>query len=64
MKLLWYFNIRTDCVTEARPPDIVIIDKNNQETLIINVAIPEDFCVRDKKAEKILEYQDLALEIF
>ena len=64
MKILWYFNIRTDRVIEARPPDIVLIDKNNQETFIINVTIPEDFRVRDKKAEKISKYQDLVLEIF
>ena len=56
MKLLWYFNIRTDCVIEGRPPDIVLIDKNNQETFIINVTIPEDFRVWDKEAENIVKY--------
>ena len=63
MKILWGFNIRTQHVTEARRPDIVLFDKKNQETFIVDVAIPEDFHVRDKEAEKISQYQDLALEV-
>ena len=43
--------------------DIVLIDKKNQETFIIDVAIPGDFRVREKEAEKKSKYQDLALEI-
>ena len=62
-KVLGEFNIRTNRVIEARNPDIVLIDKENQETLIIDVAILRDCHVRDKKAEKISKYQDLALEI-
>ena len=53
-------NIRTDCVIEARCPDIVLIDMKNQETFIIEVVIPGGFRVRDKEAEKISKYQDLA----
>ena len=50
---------------EAQWPDIVlIVDKKNQETFIIDVAKPSDFCVSDKKAEKkISKYLDLALII-
>ena len=62
-KVLGEFNIRTNRVIEARHPDIVLIDKENQKTFIIDVAIPRDFHVRDKNAEKISKYQDLALEI-
>ena len=43
-------------IIESRCPDIVLIDKKNQETFIIDVAIPEDLCVRNKKAEKISKY--------
>ena len=50
----WDLDIRTDRVMEVIHPDIMLIDKKNQETFVINVAIPEDFCVRDKEAEKIL----------
>ena len=63
-KIFWDFNFRADHVIEARHPDIVLINKKNQETLIIDVAIPRDFRVRVKKAEKVSKYQDLALEIY
>ena len=62
MKTLWNFNIRTDRVREASRPDIVLIDKKNQETSRIDVAIPGNFRVKDKEAEKISKYHDLALE--
>ena len=43
---------------------MLIVDKKNQETFIIDVAKPSDFCVSDKKAEKkISKYLDLALII-
>ena len=41
-QILWDFNIRTGRVIEAGCPDIVFID----------VVIPRDICVRDKKTEK------------
>ena len=63
VKLLWDFNIRTDRVIEARRPDIVLIDKKNKETLIIDVAVPGDFRVKEKEIEKITKYQDLVVEI-
>ena len=63
VKILWDFNIHTDRVIEARRPDIVVIDKANSKTMIIDVAVPGDFRVKDKESEKIEKYQDLALEI-
>ena len=63
VKLLWDFNIRTDRVIEARRPDIVLIDKKNKETMIIDVAVPGDFRVKEKEIEKITKYQDLVVEI-
>ena len=53
IKILQDFNIRTNCVKEARRPDIVLTKKNNQETFIIDMAITMNFRVRDQKAEKI-----------
>ena len=61
-KIWWDFNIRADRVIEARRPDIVVIEKN-QETFIIDVAMPNDFHVRDNEDEKILKYQYLALNL-
>ena len=60
---MWDFNIRTDRVIEARRPDIVLIDKKNKETMIIDVAVPGDFRVKEKEIEKITKYQDLVVEI-
>ena len=34
-KILWDFNIRTDRVIETEHPDIVLIDKKNQEVFTI-----------------------------
>ena len=62
-KILWDFNIKTYRVIEARNPDIALFGKKNQETFVVDVAIPEDLCVKDKKAENILKYQGLSLEI-
>ena len=57
-KILWSFSIRAGQVIKAGRAVIVLIDKKNQETFIINVAIPGN-----KEAEKISKYQDLAWEI-
>ena len=62
-KILWDFNIRTDRVIEARRPDIVVVDKKSLETVLIDIAVPGDFRVKDKETEKIEKYQDLVIEI-
>ena len=38
-------------------------DKENQETWIIDIAIPGDLRVREKEIEKREKYQDLAMQI-
>ena len=63
VRILWNFNIHTDRVIKARRPDIVVVDKLNSETIIIDIAVPGDFRVKEKESEKIEKYQDLALEI-
>ena len=62
-KLLWDFNIRTDKVIEARRPDIVLIEKKKRVVSVVDVAIPGDFRVVDKETEKVIKYQNLALEL-
>ena len=52
-KILWNFNIGTNRIIETRRPDIALIDKKIQKTFIIDIAILEDFDVRNKKTEKI-----------
>ena len=50
---MWNFNIRTDCVIEARFPGIVLIEEKKKEMFITGVAIPSNFCAIHKEAEKI-----------
>ena len=62
-KVLWDFTIQTDIEIHARRPDIVIVDKNSNETIVLDIAIPVDVNIRNKEQEKIVKYQDLAREI-
>ena len=63
MKILWDFNIQTDKVIDARRPDIVVTNKDKQESWIVDIAIPGDLRVKEKEIEKREKYQDLAMEI-
>ena len=62
-KLLWDFSIRTDHNIEARRPDLVLVDKSKKSCYIIDVAIPEDSGAKEKEAEKVEKYQNLAREL-
>jgi len=43
--------------------DIIICDNENRTYMLINVAVSGDRHVIKKKAEKILKYKDLIIEI-
>ena len=58
-KILWYFKIQCDTKNEARRPDIVVIDKTNMEVMIIDVTIPRDEWVNERKVGKIDKYKTL-----
>ena len=62
-KLLWDFSIRTAHNIEARRPDIVLVDKSKKSCHVIDVAIPEDSGAKEKEAEKVEKYQNLAREL-
>jgi hypothetical protein len=51
VKILWDFNIHTDRIIEARRPDLVVVDKQNSETLIIDIAVRGDFRVVERERE-------------
>eukprot|EP00112_Aurelia_sp_Birch-Aquarium-sp1_P026566 Seg95.4 transcript_id=Seg95.4/GoldUCD/mRNA.D3Y31 product="hypothetical protein" protein_id=Seg95.4/GoldUCD/D3Y31 len=53
-KVLCDFAVQTDLEIHARRPDIIIVDKNANETIIIDVAIPFDVNIRNKEKEKII----------
>ena len=44
---------------EARRPDIVVVDKVKEETMLIDMAIPENARMCDKEREKIEKYSML-----
>ena len=48
-KILWDFTIQTDHVIEARRPDMVIIDKTQNECKIIDFACPFDGRIEERE---------------
>ena len=63
-KILWDMTIQCDHVIEARRPDIVVIvEKENNKVIIVDIASPWDHRVYEKEGEKIERYQDLKREI-
>ena len=62
-KILWDMTIQCDHVIEARRPDIVVVEKENNKAIIVDIASPWDHRVYEKEGEKIEKYQDLKREI-
>ena len=62
-KILWYFSIQTDHVTEAWRPDLVVVEKKRRTCKIIAFAVPGDSRIEEKEKEKIEKYQDLRREL-
>ena len=56
-------NIQCDHVIKARRPDVVVIDKENNKVIIVDIASPWDHRVYEKEGEMIEKYQDLKREI-
>ena len=48
---------------EARRPDIVVVEKENNKAIIVDIASPRDHRVYEKEGEKTEKYQDLKREI-
>ena len=61
--MLWDINAQCDNVTEARRPDIIVIDKKEQKGIIIDIAVPANVRVVEKENEKVEKYQNLKREI-
>ena len=62
-KLLWDFNIKTDHLIPVRRPDLIIIDKKNRISKIVDFAVPADHRINLKESEKKDKYLNLAREI-
>ena len=62
-KLIWDMNIQRNNVVVEKRPDIVIVNKMEKRTIIIDAAIPGDKIITVKEKEKIEKYQNLKGEI-
>ena len=62
-KILWDFRIQTDQQLNHNRPDIVIHDKEKNESKIIDVSCPFDGRVIDREEEKKGKYKDLRREV-
>ena len=52
IKLLWDFTIQTDCEIQVRKPDVVLVNRKENECTIIDVAVLGDASIADKEKEK------------
>jgi len=62
-KILGDITIQCDHVIEATRPDIVVVEKENNKAIIVDIASPWDDRAYEKEGEKIDKYQDLKREI-
>ena len=52
LKVLWDFIVKCDRMVEARGPDIDFMNKQAMEAKIIDIAIPGNARVKDKRPDK------------
>ena len=62
-KVLWDLRIQTDKEITAVRPDIVFMNKKDKIALLIDIAVPRDDNIVDKRIEKVEKYQTLAIEL-
>ena len=60
VRILWDFKKQTDKHLTHNLPDITVVEK--KQVWIIDVEIPRDSRIEEKKLEKISKYQDLRIE--
>ena len=58
-KILWDMTIQCDHVIEARRPDIVIVEKESNKAIIVDIASPWDHRGHEKEMEKIEKYRKI-----
>ena len=56
-------NIQCDHVIEARRPDIVVVNKQERKCAVIDIAVPADKRIGEKKNEKVEKYPERKREI-
>ena len=55
--------IQCDHIIEARRPDMVVVEKDSNKAIIVDIASPWDHRVYEKESEKVEKDQDLKREI-
>ena len=60
---MWDFSIQTDHVTEARRPDLIVVDTKRGTYKIIDFGVPGDSRIEEQEKEKIEKHQDLRREL-
>jgi len=61
--VLWNQAVHTDKEGTANRPDMIIKNKKEKTCTLIDVAIPADRNIVQKKAEKKLKYKNLCIEL-
>ena len=61
--LYWDRSIITDRTVAANKPDIVVIDRSERRTIIVDVTIPHDENLVKAEKDKQIKYLDLAHEV-
>ena len=61
--IMWDKTVLTDRTILANRPDLTIRNKNEQNCLIVDVAVPDDLNVLKKETEKRLKCKDQQIEI-
>ena len=63
VKLIWDINIQCDNVIETRRSELILVNKKAKSCVIIDVVIPGDCRIHEKKIKKIEKYQNLKKEL-
>ena len=63
IKILYDWNIYTDKKIKHRRPDLVVVNKEEGKTLLIDVACPMDHNIQSKEKEKVDHYLELKFEL-
>jgi len=61
--ILWNQQVKTERTIANNKPDIIICDNEKGTCMLIDVAISGDRNAIEKKADRILKYKDLTIEI-
>ena len=63
VKVLWNFTIQTDHEIAHNRPDITLVDKRSMTAYLIDIAVPNDIYIAERRLDKIRNYTNLANEI-